>query len=281
MQDLTLSPADQVPLAALHDCFVEAFSDYLIGPFRLDLSQFSFFLRRQAVDLSLSRVACAGAEPLAFALVAPREQRWRVAGMGARPAARGSGAAPQLLDDFIARGLAARQQALELEVFAQNERAVRLYQGRGFVARHELHGYEGTLDASQGMACILERPALADALRWLRQTAAARLQDLPLQVMPEVLAVADTQTPLLSWRRGSAQLVFALPDASSVQIHSLIDTDAAQRDAEALLRALAVQHAGRRLRVPQIQRLDIGGAALRRLGFAPLPLHQLLMVRDA
>jgi len=138
-----LSAADLTP-ADLHAAFGAAFADYLIGPFSLPLAAWPGFLARQGVDLTLSRAALDGeGRILAFCLVAPRPAlgRWRLGTMGALPAARGSGAAPALLDDFIARAAAAGQGAVELEVFAQNARALRLYQGRGFAPLHELHGY--------------------------------------------------------------------------------------------------------------------------------------------
>lgn len=278
---LALMSAAEVAPAALHEAFGLAFADYLIGPFNLAFAQWPGFLARQGVDLGLSRVLRRAAGPqdevLAFAFVAPRPtlRRWRLATMGAVPAARGSGAAPRLLDDFIARAAAAGQQGVELEVFAQNERALRLYQGRGFAARHALHGYlapPGVVEPAPGAARPVE---LATALAWL-DAAEARIPELPLQVTAGVLRVAQG---LVAWQQGEAQLVFSRPDAASVAVASLIDPGPGQRDAQTLLRALRAEFPQASLRVPQLQREDLGGAALRALGAEPLPLHQLLMQR--
>jgi len=274
--------AEELPPDALRQGFVAAFADYLIGPFEPTPELWPQFLQRQGVDLSLSRAALirgerGSMEVIAFALVAPRTElgRWRLATMGALPAARGSGAAPALLDDFLQRAAAQGQAAVELEVFAQNQRALRLYQRRGFVVRHELHGYL----AEPGHVSGLEHPVHeiarpADALAWLQEQAPP---DLPLQVSPPILR----QSALHCWRWGRAQLMFALPDAHSLQISSLLDVSGpAQRDARVLLQTLAARYPQRRLRVPALQRPDLGGEALRELGFERQGLHQLWMLRD-
>lgn len=262
----------------LHVAFGEAFADYLIGPFTLALSAWPAFLARQSVDLALSRVALDSAgDILAFCLVAPRPRlaRWRLGTMGAVPAARGSGAAQALLDDFIERAAAAGQGAVELEVFAQNERALRLYQGRGFELRHELHGYLAEPGVVEPACAPVERVAPAEALAWL-ETAELRIPDLPLQVGAAALSSAPG---LQAWRHGSAQLAFGRPDKTMIAIASLIDPMPSQADARTLLQALRAEFPQATLRVPQLQRLDLGGRALRALGFAPQPLHQLLMQR--
>lgn len=279
MSDWQIQPADAVGPAALHAAFVEAFADYLIGPFQVAFEGWPALLARQGVDLSLSRVAATAQGLLAFAFVAARPscRRWRLATMGARPAARGSGAAPGLLDDFIARARTAGQQAVELEVFAQNERARRLYEGRGFVVRHELFGYR--LAAGEGDAVNAAVPAVErdDALDWLRM-AESRLDELPLQVTATVLA-ALTQ-PWQAWRHGAAQVVFSVADSGALVLHSLVDTSPGQADAGRLLGSLRAKYAASEIRVPQLQRHDIGGRALEAQGFERLPLHQLWMRRD-
>lgn len=267
-------PADQLPAARLHQAFGQAFSDYLIGPFQLTLEQWPGFLARQAVDLALSRVALdASGEVLAFAFVAPRAARWRLATMGATPAARGSGAAPALLDDFIARAAAAGQQAVELEVFAQNERALRLYQSRGFSQVHELLGFERAPLGGAAQAPAFDALPREQALAWLRAHEPA---DLPLQVSATVLE--RHPSAWTAWQLGRALLVWAAA-GERLQILSLIDLDPAQANAEQLVAALAAAEPARALFVPQLQRLDLGGAALRRLGFEPAALQQWLMNR--
>ena len=279
--DLTLAPTDAVEPAALHAAFTRAFSDYLIGPFALTPAQWPLFLAKQGVSLPLGRAALRGGEVIAFGFVAPRSpDGWRLSAMGAVPEARGSGAAPRLLDDLASRATASGVRRLELEVFAQNERARRLYEGRGFVARHALHGW--TRRASAG--ADVEDPAadevdLDAAFAWLDETASS-IDELPMQVLPATLRAQ--RDALSAWRHGGAQLVFAaVADASArVVVWSLVDRNPAQRDAQVLVAALEARHPGRLLKVPALQRADVGGEALARAGFVREPLHQLLMRRE-
>lgn len=278
---ISIRPAAAIDAAALHRAFGAAFADYLAGPLSLPFEQWPGFLGRQAVDLPLSRVAQHGGEVRAFALVAPRPAacRWRLATMAALPEARGSGAAPALLDELIERARGAGVRALELEVFARNERAVRLYRGRGFEARHELHGYVGPGRPSPGVVPEPLDVGRDAAFEWLAE-AEHVFPDLPLQVTPAGLtALTSPAADLQAWRLGSAQVMFCQTGADQLVIHSLIDRDPAQRDALALLQALRALHPGRPVRVPPLQRDDVGGAALRRAGFERLPLHQLWMLK--
>lgn len=272
MPDVVLSPATAVAAAALHAAFAEAFADYLIGPFTLPLDQWPQFTGRQGVDEGLSRVAARGSEILAFALVAPRPElaTWRLATMGAVPAARGSGAAPALLDDFVARAAAAGCRQVELECFAQNERALRLYRSRGFEAVHELHGYSREPGPLPAVAAMPQAVSQEEAFAWLEQ-AGARCGDLPLQVTPVSLRALPV---VLEGRRlGDAQLVFSRAGAT-LTFHSLV---AIGGEADALVAAVLAQYPGCRAVVPQLQRPDLGGAALERLGFQRAPLHQVMM----
>ena len=282
MDELSFTAADAVAPAALHAAFTTAFADYLIGPFTLTLEQWPVFLGRQAADLSLSRVAFRGGEPLAFALVAPRPELgyWRVPTMGASPQARGSGAAAALLDDFVARAIGAGMRGVELECFAQNERAVRLYRGRGFEAVHPLYGYVRAADAPSPAVDSIPDAAVVsrdDAFAWLDRRN-LELGDLPLQVTP--VSLRAQPLAFQAWRRGSAQLVFAASSQDAITIHSLVDLEAGQRDAQALVAQLVNEHPDHRIAVPQLQRPDLGGEALERLGFERQPLHQLMMRRS-
>jgi ribosomal protein S18 acetylase RimI-like enzyme len=280
----TLVPGTKVAPAAWHAAFTAAFADYLIGPFELPLAQWPSFLARQGVDLGLSRAAVEAGAVLAFALVAPRpaRRRWRLGTMGAVPAARGRGLAPALLDDFIARARARQVAAVELEVFAANERALRLYRRHGFETVQPLHGYERA-PGPAAAAPSVEGVTLDSAWRWLDE-ADARIADLPLQVTAPVLrrvaAAAPLDAPLQAWRHGEAQVVFGETGPHpAVVVHSLVDRDPALPGALALAQALAARYPRHTLRVPPLQRPDLGGEALQRAGWQPRPLHQWLMTR--
>ena len=265
---------------ALHIAFTTAFADYLIGPFQLTLAQFPQFTARQGVDMALSRVALQGETILAFAFVAPRADRpsWRLATMGAVPAARGTGVAAALLDDFIARARQAGCAEAELECFAKNERALRLYRGRGFEPMHALYGYSrepAALPASLQVESG-DSIALDDAYAWL-EAAGAAIGDLPLQVTP--LSLRAQPVALQAWRTDSALVVAGESAPGVLTLYSLVDRDARQAGAQQLVAHLLARFPAHRIAVPQLQRDDLGGEALLRLGFQRLPLHQWWMRR--
>lgn len=279
MPSISLLPAESIAPARLHAAFGAAFADYLIGPFTLPLEQWPAFLGRQGVALADSRVALQEGEVLAFALVAPRPglASWRLATMGAPPAGRGSGAAAILLDDFMARARAQGMQQVELECFAQNERALRLYRGRGFEPVQPLYGYARPAAAPLPAQPGAGRPReLGEAMGWLDACVREDPQ-LPLQVTPASLCALPVQLQVLALEP-DAQLVYSVGPAG-LTVHSLIDRDPQQAGAEALVAQLLRLHPGQPLQVPQLQRPDRGGAALERLGCARQPLWQWWMRR--
>lgn len=279
MPAFDIVPAQALEPARLQAAFVAAFADYLIGPFDVALADWPAFLARQGIDLSLSRAAVVDDCVLAFALVAPRRDTgsWRLGTMGALPAARGSGAAPALLDDFLARAGAAGVASVELECFAQNARALRLYQSRGFEAVDALHGWQHPGDA--GIGATPPRPqaaALEHAFDWLDASTRAGLS-LPLQVTATALRPLTVR--LQAWQMGSAQVMFSQAANGRISIHSLVHREGGQADAEVLVAALLAHQVGHAVHVPPLQRDAVGGEALRRLGFDRLPLHQWWMRR--
>jgi len=280
LSDHDFVPADAVAPADLHAAFVAAFADYVAGPAQVGFEDWPALVARQGIALAPSRVVLADGQVRAFALVAPRPQgrRWRLACMGAVPEARGSGAAPALLDDFVVRAAAAGQVAVELECFARNERALRLYKSRRFIARHELTGWALAEDVPTP-APVGAAPREVDratAFAWL-DAAERHVGELPLQVTAPVLAASVR--PLRFLQRGSALLAWSDPGDGPLQVASLVDTANTQADAQALVAAMRATRPGAAVSVPAIQRDDLCGNALRRLGFVRQELHQLMMLR--
>jgi GNAT superfamily N-acetyltransferase len=277
MNDLVA--CDAVDPGALHQAMLSAFGDYLAGPFALTPGQWKVFLARHGAEMPLSRAVVIDAEPAAFAFVNPRMElpAWRVAAMGARPAARGTGAAPRLLDDLLARARAAGAQSAELECFQENERALRLYRSRGFEVIHALYGYVREADAPAPASDERIDEIASDDAYAAIDALSLRLRDLPYQVTGRSLRAGTTSTR--AWRAGEALLCFG-PSASApgtIIVHSLVDADPAQRGAESLVAALIAGNPGTKIHVPQLQRRDLGGEALERLGFRKLPFAAYLM----
>jgi len=280
LTDFELVSGLAVAPEALHAASGAAFSDYLTGPMEMPFELWPNFLVRHGMDLSLSRVAVRDGTPVAFAMVAPRPtlRRWRVAGMGAIPAARGTGAAPALLDDLIARATEAGLAAVELECFAQNERAQRLYRGRGFEPRAELAGYDLAAEVALPPAPSQDVHDLPreQAFAWL-DDAQRTIPDLPLPLTTTTLSA--TTRPVRFWQRGAALLAWSDTGEGPIMIHALIDRGTAQEDGRILVAAMRATRPGAAVTAPAVQRDDFCGAALRSLGFERQKFHQLMMVR--
>ena len=274
----TLVAADTLAPADLHAATVAAFADYLAGPFQMTLAQFPSFIARQGIDLARSRVVLHEGVVGTFAFVCPRPEvgRWRLGVMAALPTARGSGAAPALLDDFIARAGAEGLPWVELECFAENERALRLYRSRGFEVVSALNGWKATDVGALAPAPARDVHAVdrEPALAWL-DDANRRLSWLPFPNSDRCMAAQVR--PLTFWRSGTAQVAFSVVEGTPTQIHSLIDLDPGLRDAETLARAVLAAHPD--AFAPPILRDELGGAALERAGYVRHGMSQVLMKR--
>jgi GNAT superfamily N-acetyltransferase len=266
-------PASGFGADALAACFTAAFDGYLAGSIAMDAATLPRFVARQGADLGLSRCVVDDAGTLAgLCFVGEFARRRRVGGMGVPAHARGTGAAGlllrQVIDDARADGL----DAVELEVFAQNEPAVRLYRAHGFAELAPLWGFERAPGAAGPAEVAPKRIAARCAGRWLR---ARGHPDLPYQVSGHALAHADAASTL--WRIGRGLVQFAEVAPQRLSIGLLNDLAPDQHDARRLLGALIAAHPAHTLRVPQLIRDDVAGAAFRAMGFQPLPLHQLQM----
>lgn len=270
---LTIVRGTAVPAAQLCDAYNAAFADYVVTFATLDEAAWRAIIERQGVDLRLSIAACRGDTVLAFGLVTPRGGGIaRVATMGARPEARGSGAAPALLDQLLGEARARGDTTAELEVFAQNERAFRLYRSRGFSPVCSLCGFE-TADQRGDDAPIVE-VSREDGAAWATAFERDERTPLPWQVTGSAIACAPAAQRI--WRLAEAQATW-LPTADTITVVSLLDRSHGYADAARLLGALAHHFPAHKLRAPQIHR-EIGPAdAFERAGWTRSPLFQYLM----
>jgi hypothetical protein len=277
---VTIVEASRVAPTALCDAFNEAFSDYLLKFPILNIDGWRAFVGRQGIDIERSKVAVSGDSVIAFAMITPRPlQRTRIAVMGARIAARGTGAASRLLDDAVAASVARRDQWIELEAFAQNERAVRLYRSRGFEADADLLGFVAS--PSQGLAHVeaVREVSREDAAAWAKALDQDHPTLLPWQVGGE--AVLAAQGSPRAWRLGEALLVFAEANTDTINVSILLDRDPEQRDAARLISALRHRYPRALLKAPQIHRADRAAQAFTAADWTREPLYQHLMRRRA
>lgn len=271
-------PASNFDDAALAACFTAAFDGYLAGAITMDAAALPRFLRRQGAERALSRVVVRDGVPSGVAFVgeypgpAAGPMRRRLCAMGVRPGARGSGASRALLRRVIDEARDAAAQALELEVFVQNEPAVRLYRSAGFIDGPPLWGFARAPGDADAPDAAPQAVGLVEAAAWLRAHGPA---DLPYQVSASALPAMDP--PPTAWRLGTALLAFTRPAEQRLQINALVDAQASQRDALGLVRTLVARHRGHAIHVPQLMRDDVAAQALRDAGFETLALHQMQM----
>ena len=121
--------------AALYECFLAAFSDYLVD-MRISEEQFAERLRRDGVELEFSAGAFVKGEMVGFYMNGlgywQGLQTVYDAGTGVVPRHRGKGVAQQLFDFMLPRLRDAGLDQYLLEVLSNNEPAVKLYGRLGF-----------------------------------------------------------------------------------------------------------------------------------------------------
>jgi GNAT superfamily N-acetyltransferase len=276
MADFQIVAADTRPAADLCAAFNSAFSDYVTGPVHIPLEVWDSLNARQGAVDTLGRVAVRDGEVIAFGLVCPRPEtnRWRLGAMGAVPAARGSGAAQALLDDFLARAKHAGVAEVELECFAANERALRLYRGRGFEVVGALNAWKATDAPVSAPARDVRALDRATAFAWL---AAANRQVANLPFQNTDRSLAEQARPLTFWQCDDALMVFSMAEGTPTTIHALVDLDPSLDAAKALALALRAAHPG--AIAPPLLPDALGGAALGRAGFEQQALGQVFMRR--
>jgi len=276
---LDVVPASDWSTEALAACFTAAFEGYIAGSFTMDAAALPRFLARQGADLALSRCIVRDGELIGLAFVGQYANpstgsgRRRVGGMGVLPAARGSGASRMLLQQVVDEAREAGLDAVELEVFAQNAPALRLYRAAGFIEGAPLWGFvREPVAGVHALPSTPRRVSREEAAPWLLAHAA---DDLPYQVSGHAVKQLDDASQI--WQIGQALIVFSEASEHRLTLSLLFDADPAQRDAGRLLNALLQAYPQHTVRVPQLMRDDVAGRALRDAGFTPLVLHQLQM----
>ncbi|MCA6078454.1 GNAT family N-acetyltransferase [Fulvivirga sedimenti] len=138
---------DSVHTTDLYLAFSDAFGDYKpsVG---LTLPEFrqKFFVHYQT-DRRLSRLALVNAEIAAFILSTPGNYRNRrsayLSAVGVRQKYRGMGLLGALFDDLITQLKQEQFEQCLLEVLSSNERAIRIFESKGFRETRRFLAYSG------------------------------------------------------------------------------------------------------------------------------------------
>jgi ribosomal protein S18 acetylase RimI-like enzyme len=247
MPNYTTQPTLDFTLAELADLFTRSFAGYFV-PVHLTVPLLAGMLRRDDIDLAVSRVVLAEGQPAGFGLIARRGWSNRLAAMGTVEAWRGKGAGSHLMSELIREACERGERGMVLEVIKQNVKAIGLYEKHGFKKVRRLVGLS------------LPNPRTADAVQLQEIDIRAManlicqygLPDLPWQVAGETIAAVTP--PARAYHLDAAYVVVTDPSAESITIRALLVEPQARGRGEAtrLLKALFFHHPGKTWQVPPI-----------------------------
>jgi ribosomal protein S18 acetylase RimI-like enzyme len=191
MDEPRLVPASAVSLEQLTTAFNRAFEGYLV-PLSQTPESLASMMRTNDVDLEESLVALGpDGAPIGIGLLARRDERAWIGGMGLAPEWRGRGHGTTVMAALIQRAQAMGLRQVQLEVLEENLPARRLYVRLGFADVRRLHIYTGrptppralvTLSAEEDVRALPSAQALgsfeemhaAVAPCWQRELASLR-----------------------------------------------------------------------------------------------------------
>jgi GNAT superfamily N-acetyltransferase len=245
--DFDAVPASNYPLPNLVQFLNQGFESYFV-PIQFDTVMFLNMLRKDGIDLTVSRVLLIEDQPSGIALIARRGWTSRLAAMGIAKERRGKGAGSWFMEQLIKEACQRGEREMSLEVIEQNEPAVKLYQNSGFQTVRRLIGLIRK-DAKEKELGLLEEIDLRDMGRLISQHG---LADLPWQLSGE--SIAQMNPPARAYRKGKAYVAISNPEAERVVIWSLLVEEVARGNGLGtdMLRSIIANYRGKSWHVPAI-----------------------------
>jgi ribosomal protein S18 acetylase RimI-like enzyme len=247
------------------------FEGYFINV-AFNVNAFLNMVRKDGIDLSISRVLIKDHEPAGIALLARRGWTSRLAAMGIAREARNMGAGSWLMEQLIEEACGRSEREMVLEVIEQNQSAFHLYQKCGFQIVRRLIGMIRR-DAVGTEAGELQEIDIREAGRLITNYG---LPDLPWQVSGESIAV--TNPPARAYRKGAAYSVISNPDSRDVAIWSLLVEPEARGHGRGtdMLKSIMGHHPDRVWHVPALLPEELA-KVYERAGFVKEELSQWQM----
>ena len=239
----SLQPASHYTAAELAEIFNRGFEDYFI-PISFMPEAFETFVKRDEIDLPLSRVLLKDDAPVGLGLIASRDGNIsRLAAMGIVKELRGQGAGTWLVDALLKEARARGDEKMLLEVIYENEAAVHIYEKFGFKKLRRLYGFlvgNPAGEPDEGLAsCSIDLV--------LEKSTEYAIPNLPWQVDAETLR--KNPTSAFGFRLDKSYIVISDPEKEHAAIRLLLSED---RSEEALLKALFAKYSGKIWHVPAI-----------------------------
>lgn len=269
--DFQIRPASDYPIPDLVEIVNRGFEGYFV-PIQLDLNALLGMIRKDGIDLTISRVLLADGQPTGIALLARRGWTSRLAAMGIAKESRGMGAGSWLMEQLIDEARQRLEREMVLEVIEQNEPAIHLYKKCGFEIVRRLIGFVRR-DATEDESHDLDEVDLREAARLISQYG---LSDLPWQLSAE--AIAQFNPPSHAYCDGNAYIVISNPDAKDIVIWSLLVEPEARGNGRGvkMLKSLMTKHPDKTWHVPAILPEELG-KVYERAGFVRDELSQWQM----
>ncbi len=272
---LTYKPAVDLSLPDLAALFTHAFTGYIGGTVNMTAPLLAGMIAQNGINLNLSTLAYRDETPVGFGLIARQGWTSRLAAMGIAPEAQGQQVGYHLMTDLIEQARLRGDRHIELEVFEQNVRAVKLYEKTGFRILRRLIGC--TLSQPQGdPSPDLTEIDIFDAARLIMAHSPA---DLAWQVSASHLIRLGS--PDRAYRLGEAVAIISSPANETVAIRAInVPPDHRQRGyGSRLLSALWGAHPAKHWIIQPICPEEFLGF-FEKNGFTRMELNQYQMRLD-
>lgn len=245
--NFAIKTASDSSISELVDIVNRGFEGYFV-PIQLNVTSFLNMVRKDDVDLTISRLLLADEQVVGIALLARRGWTSRVAAMGIASEGRGKGAGSWLMDKLIQEACERGEREIVLEVIEQNEPAVHLYEKYGFEIMRRLVGFIRK-DAKETEPGELQEIDIRDAARLISQHG---LHDLPWQLSAET--IAQLNPPSRAYQSGEACIVISNPEPNDIVIWSLLVEPQARGNGfgTQILKSIMTQHSNKTWHIPAI-----------------------------
>lgn len=279
-------PASSVTPAQLAQLFNSSFKGYIGGDVNLNADTFTEWYEQHLISMAHSHVffdaSISGDEPIAFCLIAEREDRpghSRLGSMGVAGMAQGKRVGSKALATVVQRERERGVRVLELECIQSNVPALVMYQRMGFEIMRELPVWEReavSVDSTEfADDPALEEVSVAEVDALVKKYAVA---DLPWQIW----FVSKMSTAQRAFRLGHAWCATSDPEDGEkdmVKLATLLVEPEWRGRGEGtrLVRAMMGRFRGKKWIARGLFPREFGDGLARRVGAAELEVRQVQM----
>jgi GNAT superfamily N-acetyltransferase len=275
-----LVPASQLDFADFTQLLNDTYADYYV-PLNMSVSQMQARVSQDGVRMDLSVVALADGQPVGLAMLAQRDRRAWVGGVGVLPDFRRQGIGRRIMERILANARTTPIQTVQLEVITLNTAARTLYDALGFEEQRVLHVAEGhpptgELSPREQEYDIVEM-SVREALSYFRA-----YHRTPVPWQREIPAIQDMAPHLTAYAAMDGNLVAAyVIGVFRPEVIRFVDLAHAPRMAtglRALLRTLHNRYPTASGSIINIGEDDPAWAVLFVLGYRPeLSQHEMVL----